>query len=331
MRRDQLPQHTRPNYVLPQYKAVYVAVSKAACTSLKWLVAELQGEDSERFHGVVSPMVSRDMTIHHRGLFQRTPTLDSLSDEELDAIASDNGWFVFSVVRHPSARFFSAWQSKMLLREPRYVEKHKDEAWFPRIPQTTADVVEDFERFTLAAARHPNGRVMRNRHFMPQWMEAAPERIAYTKVYDTSEIPVLLADFERHLRANGWDGDELRLRQTNETPLRPVHAAFSPSVCEALSSLRAGDLRAFGYDDVVPPKLAPGDEYPNAAFEEIGRIIERHERIGDLARSGREARAALAEAQRAAKKPPAAANGRPSGVRAFAGRVRRRVGAARPR
>ena len=327
MRRDQLPQHTRPNYVLPQYKAVYVAVSKAACTSLKWLVAELQGEDPERFHSVVSPMVSRDMTIHHRGLFQRTPTLHSLSDEELEAVSPDNGWFVFSVVRHPSARFFSAWQSKMLLREPRYVEKHKDDGWFPRVPQSTADVVEDFERFTLAAGKHPNGRVMRNRHFMPQWMEAAPERMPYTKVYDTSEIPALLGDFERHLRANGWDGDALRLRQTNETPLRPVRAAFSsPEVRDALNSLFEGDFRAFGYDDVVPPKLEAGDEYPKPAFEEIGRIIERHERIGDLARNGREARVALAEAQRAAK-APAARNGRPrpSGMRAFAGRVRRRV------
>ena len=34
------------------------------------------------------------------------------------AISPENGWFVFTVVRHPAARLFSAWQSKLLLREP---------------------------------------------------------------------------------------------------------------------------------------------------------------------------------------------------------------------
>jgi hypothetical protein len=45
MRRDQLPPHKTATFVMPAYKAVYVSVPKAACTSLKWLVAGVQGED----------------------------------------------------------------------------------------------------------------------------------------------------------------------------------------------------------------------------------------------------------------------------------------------
>jgi hypothetical protein len=59
MRRDQLPPHKTATYVLARYKTVYVSVPKAACTSLKWLVAGLQGESPERFYrsGVVRSAV----------------------------------------------------------------------------------------------------------------------------------------------------------------------------------------------------------------------------------------------------------------------------------
>ena len=71
MRRDQLPEHIRPTFVMPRYKAVYIAVSKAACTSLKWLVADVQEEQPEQFRAV-SRMVTRDMGIHQRGRWRRT-------------------------------------------------------------------------------------------------------------------------------------------------------------------------------------------------------------------------------------------------------------------
>src|SRR6059058_442136 len=78
MRRDQLPPHKTATYVLPAYKAVYVSVPKAACTSLKWLVAGIQGEDAERFHRSLSREVARSLTIHRRGMFRHTPMLHEL-------------------------------------------------------------------------------------------------------------------------------------------------------------------------------------------------------------------------------------------------------------
>src|SRR5215208_6006968 len=164
MRRDQLPEHIRPTFVMPRYKAVYIAVSKAACTSLKWLVADVQGEQPEQFR-TVSRMITRDMNIHLRRQWRRTPTLHGLGDRRLAEIHPDNGWFVFTVVRHPAARAFSAWQSKILLREPRWVGKHAGDTWFPPVPRTTEDVVDGFRRFAVAMAADPGQRVMRDRHF----------------------------------------------------------------------------------------------------------------------------------------------------------------------
>src|SRR3954464_12404216 len=48
MRRDQLPPNKTATYVMPAYKAVYVSVPKAACTSLKWLRPRAQGGEPPR-------------------------------------------------------------------------------------------------------------------------------------------------------------------------------------------------------------------------------------------------------------------------------------------
>ena len=53
-------------------------------------------------------------------------------------------------MREPAKRLWSAWQSKLLLREPRFVEDFGAEPWFPRLPEDPAGIVEDFRRFVAA-------------------------------------------------------------------------------------------------------------------------------------------------------------------------------------
>ena len=281
MRRDELPPHKTATYVLPRYKTVYVSVPKAACTSLKWLIAELQGEDPERFHQSLSREVGRAMTIHRRGLWRHTPMLHELSDEELVAISPDDGWFVFAVVRHPSARLWSAWQSKFLLREPRWVDEFADAPWLPRIPRSSEDVAEDFRRFVESIASEPSQPVMRNRHFMTQTELVAPATTPYTNVFDTGEIPRLLEELGAHLREHGWQ-EPLTLKQSNETPLTPLATLFTAAVTQGIRNVYGADFDGFGYARVVPPKTEVGD-YPHALLVAVERIAERNERLGDLA------------------------------------------------
>src|SRR6188472_1493268 len=91
MRRDQLPPHKTATYVMPRWRAVYVSVNKAACTSMKWLVAGLQGERPEQFHVSMSREVGRAMTIHKRSLWEHTPMLHRLPRARLEAISPEAG------------------------------------------------------------------------------------------------------------------------------------------------------------------------------------------------------------------------------------------------
>ena len=244
-------------------------------------------------------------------------------DDELAAISPDNGWFVFAVVRHPTARLFSGWQSKLLLREPWWVDEFGDEEWFPRPPRSGEDIVSEFHRFVEIVARDPDQRIMRNRHFAPQgWMLAA-DRMPYSRIYKTSEISELLRDFDAHLRARGYGGHQLTLLRANETPLRPIAALFTPAVLDLSRELYADDFERFGYADPLPGGLDPADGYDDAVVAELDRLFERQERINDLAlraqRLSMRLRRATANTAGPAPAPPAAR------VRRLASRAKRRI------
>jgi hypothetical protein len=334
MHRDQLNQHRTATYVMPRWKAVYVSVNKAACTSLKWLVADLQGESAEHFHTSLSREVSRTMTIHRRQLWRHTPMLHELSDDQLAEISPENGWFVFAAVRHPGARMWSAWQSKLLLREPFWVDQFGEEPWFPGIPRTTEDIVSGWLRFAAAMREQPDHRIMRNRHLAPQAEMLALGRMPYSGVYETRRIPQLLEDLERHLRTQGWKGEKLVLPRANETPLKPIPSLFPAPVAETFRELYAEDYEAFDYDDAVPDKLDPSDAYSDAEIGEVARLVERAERISDLALLARRYRRQASEARDAAGVPQrngGSANGHaPGAIRKLAWRARRRLKRALP-
>lgn len=280
MRSTELPPHKTATYVLPRWKVVYVSVPKAACTSLKWLMADLQHERHEDFHSALSHETGRSMTVHRRSLWQHTPMLHQLPWSELEQITPENGWFVFAVVRHPSARLWSAWQSKFLLQEPRFAKLYPEAPW-PRVPATTSDVVEDFHLFTRALDEDPPQRVFSDRHFMSQARLLRVDSTPYSRIYQTTEIPQLLDDLEKHLRPQGLEQMPELLR-INETPLRPIEPLFTPEVTQTISRCYAADFEHFGYTSPVPDGLDQAGEYPASVLSEVGRLVDRSERIGDL-------------------------------------------------
>jgi Sulfotransferase family len=327
MRRDQLPPHKTATFVLPRWKVVYVSVPKAACTSIKWMIARVQEEDAERFYTSLSREIARPTTIHRRRLWQHTPMLHRLPDDELAQVSPENGWFVFAVVRHPTTRLWSAWQSKFLLQEPNFATRFGDAPWFPRIPSTTQDVVEDFQQFVRSLAEAPGQPCLRDRHFLPQSRLLTPERTPYTRIYQTAQIPELLDELGTHLRGQGWQGS-LELVRSNETPLRPVASMFTPDIDAAIAETYAEDFERFGYESVEPDKLEPTEEYAESTLLEIGRLVERAERISDLAlRAQRLAGANRAKQQeiRMLKHGGAKRSAASSGGNGRAGKVRQTI------
>jgi Sulfotransferase family len=283
MQPEQIPRQRRnATYVIPQWRLVFVSTPKAGCTAIKWMLADLQDVSDQPFYASASSETSRGTTIHQgRKLWgPATPRLRDLSAEQLAEITPDNGWFVFSMTRHPGARLWSAWQSKLLLHEPRFAHTFAAEPWFPCFPRDTDDVVRDWDRFVRAIAAEPKMPIMRDIHFRPQSGLLGIGRAYYDRLYDTSEFATMVDDVRDHLRRQGWDG-ELKLRRSNETPLPPLERAFPQHVLDTIATLYAPDFRKLDYDGPRPPRLQTGD-YSSDLMAATGIIIERGERIGDL-------------------------------------------------
>ena len=332
MKRNELPPNKTASFVLPRWKTVYISVPKAGCTSLKWLIAELQGESQEHFSELLSMETSRRMLIHHRYQWRHTPMLRLLSDEDLEDISPERGWFMFAVVRHPSSRIFSGWQSKWLLREPRFRELFPDHDLWPPIPSTTSDVVDGFEAFVQRLRDAPDDPVFQDRHFRPQTVLLRDDVAPYSRIYRTSQMGELIGDLETHLRSLGLESMP-PLQRNNETPLRPLRSMFSTETLKTIGAHYACDFDRYGFDDALPPKLSSDEAYTDDALAEVGRLVERSERILDLYKIGfaareREKRSsrklARLRAQQAERTPTAGAV-RLGQVRSLLGRVRRRL------
>jgi hypothetical protein len=308
------------SFVLERYKIVYVPIAKASTTSMKWLVATLNGEKEANFRKVASAQTTRAATIHNRGAWKRTPTLEKIPAETLSQVHPDNGWFIFAVTRHPTSRLWSAWQSKFLLRQEIVMKQYRQ--WVPRVPTSTSDVLEDFEAFAVALQGPGREKIMANRHFQDQTslLGSTP----YSRIYTTSEIPQLLQDLGAHVKANG--GPELPdLILSNDTPLPLIEPVLTPTVLAAVEDLYHDDMTKLGFPDVRPYKVDPASEYTAAQLREVGRLVERSDRVSDLSTQTQRLQRKLAQARKAARKSGGTSEG-PAGKGKGKGRGRSRGG-----
>lgn len=315
------------SYVLPAHKVMFVSVAKNACTSIKWLLAELSGQDPERFHSTFAMVSDPADSIHQRQLWRGIEKYD-VSDEaqraEVDAAA---GWFVFGVVREPRARLFSAWQSKFLNHDPWYA-RYARESFYPALPTSTADVVRsfaDFVRFLADNPTHPLATT--DTHFAAQAALLQTWRVGYSRIYDVSEVGQLVDDLHAHLERLGEDRPGLRLARDNTTPLKAHRLLFDDGIGELVDARYAADLTEFG-DRWAATKMPDGDPgWTPEVFRAMAATATAYDQIRYLTRARRQLQERLERTeQRVAELEGSAAHlGGRALARELAKRVRRRA------
>ena len=191
-------------------------------------------------------------------------------------------WLTFTLVREPVRRIWSAWVSKVLLREPRFTFAYGHEDWFAPIPSSAEDVVNWFRVFVGALSRHTNA--LHDRHWASQDELLGVEDLGYDIVGRMEELPSALALVDEHLRSQG--AAPLKLRAENRSLVSFTPEVLDREVWEQCSALTARDRDAFGYE-AVPNRDRTVDAGWRANVEAclpaIRAVVERNERIGDLA------------------------------------------------
>ena len=276
-------------FVLPEYQVAYVSVPKNACTSVKWVMADLAGEDLDRIRrGRIGFNPTRAAQVHDRTTWQRMRDVGDLDPAVRARIAPEEGWFVFGVLRDPRLRLFSAWQDKYLLRSPGYWE-HWDDPAQPPVPRTAEDIVDSFARFVADVTSTPGHEALDDGHFLSQVHALNLDKVRYSRLYDMSELGGMMTDLNLHLAAHGHPG-EVTLGRTNKSPFEPAGELFAGGVREAIEGLYADDFAAFGdrwdFSGIEARRAA----WTPDAFAHAQSIIVMNERISDLTRAARRLR-----------------------------------------
>ena len=274
-----LPPHVQSSgVVLDDVRLVYVPVPKAGSTAVLWALLELVELDAYDFWESPKLEVTRSLTIHdltiwgkHR-LAQRARSAELFESEE---------WLTFTVVREPVRRIWSAWVSKILLRDPRFVALYGGEDWFPAPPRSADELVGGFRSFVAALADRPSE--WHDPHWSSQADLIGAGQLEYGVVARVERLPGDLEPVITHLRRHGRD--RLHIGRENKALVAFVPEVLDSGSWERCAELTARDREVFGYE---PPARVVGD--PNDAWvaEVEGRIpairavIERNERIGDL-------------------------------------------------
>jgi Sulfotransferase family len=274
--------------VLDEWKVIYVITPKAMCTSMLWLMAGLQNEDLARdvAHSR-APEVTRALAVHDPAIWRRTRWLHLLPADVIEKLASEDGWFRFALTRHPVDRLWSAWQSKLLLREPTWSAAYGTPQWFPRTPMELPEgaaaldaIAKDFERFVATLAQDPQ-LLMGDTHWAPQSYLLRPEVFPYSEIGRVEAAAVTLGRLENHLQAQGWRGT-FDLKRFNAT-LLPRGVIRDPTLLRLIEKIYSDDMTAFGYE---PAKVGnqPSPDASAVAVKALAELVDRHERISDLLR-----------------------------------------------
>jgi hypothetical protein len=264
--------------ILPEQRVLFLPIPKAGCTTVLWLLAEVAGIPNETFARSALPEVSPALTVHDTSLWGEGRRLADYAGEELERVLTEDGWFRFTVVRHPGTRLWSAWQSKLLLREPRFVADFGEEPWFPRMAETPADLVVDFRRFVAALP----GGTAEDVHWAVQHDLA--RQLPLTHVGRVEQLHETLALLQAQVSDERWPRETGRENRT-KLPMPPD--AYAGEAAAVLYERYRADFDQYGYE----PERAPSDGGDSDWEERVAPLlpalretIDKHARIGQLHR-----------------------------------------------
>jgi hypothetical protein len=259
---------------------LYVATPKVACTSVKWWFAELEGISKDIFDAAGSDESDPDLVIHDT-FYKVAPHVTGLPLNELVEVLSLDTFFRFAVVRNPYKRVFSAWQSKLLLREPFQSQKYWDKNFFNLPVDSISNIRDAFESFLEHLATFESPRYW-DIHWTPQYQLLRPDIINYSVIGKIEEVGILESLLSQHL---GSDFSSPFARKRTNESLIPFHSDFiSDKAVKLIRDLYGEDFRSFDYSLNLPANSSPviSNDQMQTAISAIRMIRGRHLRLSEI-------------------------------------------------
>ena len=287
--------------IVEELRLAYVPVQKAACTSLRWLMANLIGLPAESFENPAKFRATQGQTIQNVHDWPSQYVVQRADSGWLAEVVEDDSWFRFSVVRDPARRLWSAWQSKLLLRQPEFVNKFGDEPWFPGVPSSPEEVIETYELFVLALDNEDEEQRPYDLHWGLQTRVLRDALPALNHVGRMEAMGDTLRLLGEHVAQFGLELPPMR--RENVTPLPYPDGLLSEETVRIIREYYAPDYRAFGYaePEVGPPSGEAArrwKERTGILLYSVRVLISHNERLATLEDSMQEARRQTAKTRK---------------------------------
>ena len=164
--------------VAPRLQVLYTPTPKAACTTIKLMLATAEGTHNPDVANKLAVMhVSHAQTIHHPQV-NGLRTLANFSTRKQRQMLNSPDWLRVTSLRDPVSRAYSAWENRILMRAHRRTTRLADLAHDVHT-DGQLDLAASFSHFAKVLGE--NAEVfMTDHHFLPQAASTRPDLINYT-------------------------------------------------------------------------------------------------------------------------------------------------------
>lgn len=266
------------SYLSERHRIFYVATPKVACTTIKWWFAEIEGVARLILEGSTSAESDPDLSIHDT--FHRVaPLVTGVELKGLTLALSSAEYFRFAVVRNPYKRIFSAWQSKLLLREPLQVAPYIYSDFYNYPINSKLDISKAFEMFLEHLLKN-EAPAFWDIHWGMQADLLRPDLIDYSLIVRIEESQILTERLRDRL-GESFPGP-LDHHHSNESLIPFVPEFITERSAELIRTLYKHDFDVFEYDTKVPSvKTQFSDQQFEVAIKAVNFIRARHQRLGE--------------------------------------------------
>ena len=276
MATDRLVSLASTVYVIEPAKVLYVKASKSACTTMLWTIIDLAGLDTSSIGFAARPSVMRSQVVHDASIHP-VPTIDHVSAELRHEALTSPDWIRLGITRDPYARFYSAWESRILLDNPGQWQQ------FPQPPLVATndelDVTASFRSFAASMMTH-RGIWQSDPHFAQQVHVLALNEIDYTDLVPTTGLSELFVRLGERVVRDITPG---RFNEGLQIPYEPIFDAETAAICEDLFEEDFGRLgfsrREFSHQANVV--------LSGPAKKALDMIHDRNDRIVELSQHPR--------------------------------------------
>jgi glycosyltransferase involved in cell wall biosynthesis len=260
------------SYVNVQRRYMYYQVSKAGCTSMKWLLHSLERLPPIEYFIGSQRESRRDMFIHERSNL-RIPSLLDLDDSTQEFVLTSPQFMRFTVIRNPYTRTESAWKDKVRLCAPTYEKYYQAiRGGLPTDHNSISPI--SFREFVEAISKED--LVNSDAHWRLQIAQILRGALNLSHIGR-------LEDFSETIRAFHAHQGEVppRLTSFNRTA---GTSHYDESLATAIYELYRQDFDAFSYDQDswVRPSKDRTTLIPEVIF--VDEVLERNIVIGHLYR-----------------------------------------------